>query len=102
MAAIRAWPYGLRRIAACSTPGGSTSSTNEPIPRSSRGSSLRRTGVIGAGPLARSRASLSHLGGQTPGFDDVLVTPAATQVAPQRGPDLPARRVPLLPPHGHP
>ena len=39
----RAWAYGLRRKAACSSPGSSTSSTNSAWPRSSRGSSLRVT-----------------------------------------------------------
>src|SRR5205085_9080478 len=39
----RAWAYGLRTKAACSSPGSSTSSTNSACPRSSRGSSLRVT-----------------------------------------------------------
>src|SRR6266516_6412 len=45
MFVISACPYGLRRIAAWSTPGGSMSSTYDPIPRSSRGSSCLRNGA---------------------------------------------------------
>jgi hypothetical protein len=48
MERMRAWATLLRRKAACSMPGSSTSSTNNAWPLSSRASSLR---VIGAPKL---------------------------------------------------
>src|SRR5919198_3417841 len=62
-------------MAACNTPAGSMSSTNEPSPRSRRGSSLRFTGR-------------ETLGGQAHRAQDVLVARATTQVAAQRRREL--------------
>src|SRR5262245_41069062 len=76
MRPMRAWPYGLRRIAACSTPGGSMSSTKQPMPCSRRGSSFLRTG------------GMHPFGGEAHRLDDVLVARATTQVAAQRLADL--------------
>src|SRR5438309_8343942 len=79
MARMRAWPYGLRRMAACSTPGGSMSPTNEPMPRNRRGSSLRRVGL---------NEAIGALGGEAHRFDDVLIARASAQVAAQGGADI--------------
>src|SRR5919199_3778852 len=74
-------------MAAWSTPGGSMSSTNDPSPRSRRGSSLRLT-----------------LDRQADGPDDVLIARAAAQMATQRACELLvgwARRLPEQRDRGH-
>src|SRR2546425_2787079 len=114
MVPTRAWPYGLRRIAACSTPGGSTSSTKQPRPRSRRGSSFLRTGgiqlLVGQllvvpslrGPcLGGLLLGGQHLGGQADRPDDVLVARTAAQVAAQRLTNVAVRRPWVVAEQGH-
>ena len=92
---------GLRRIAPCSIPGSAMSSTNVPMPRMNRASSLRRTGpyapFIGGHRVipttAAARAGSLVFGGPPHGPDDVLVAGAPAQLAGDRLPDLVGRRV---------
>src|SRR5579862_1085723 len=79
---MRAWATLLRRKAACSMQGSSTSSTNSAWPLSSRASSLR---VMGAPKLrVVIRSTPQPFGGKHHGLDDMLVTGAAAEVAGQR------------------
>ena len=82
----------LRRNAACSMPGSSTSSTNSAWPRSSRASSLR---LIGAPKFRVVMVSAPQpFGGQRTAADDVLVAGAAAKIAGERLADLRLVRLP--------
>src|SRR5918993_698584 len=101
MDAMRAWGTGLRRTAACSIPGRTTSSTKRPAPRRKRSSSLRRSEcpmppipggvawVVGCSVVVIVRALLALGGGGRRGgmlrrpahrLHDVHVARAAAQV----------------------
>src|ERR1700724_415303 len=86
MERIRAWATLLRRKAACSMPGSSTSSTNNAWPLSSRASSLRGMGAPKLRVVIRSTPQ--PFGGKHHGLDDMLVTGAAAEVAGQRFADF--------------
>src|SRR5277367_5403176 len=82
MARMRACATLLRRNAACSMPGSSTSSTNSAWPLSRRASSLR---LMGAPKLRVATVSAPQpFGGKHDGVDDVLVAGAAAEVAGKR------------------
>src|SRR5579883_3066459 len=86
MASMRACATLLRRKAAYSMSGSSTSSTNSAWPLSSRASSLRGMGAPNCRVAMQS--PLEPIGGELHGIDDVLIAGAAAQVARQRFADL--------------
>src|SRR3990172_1116738 len=120
MLSRRAWAWSLRKKAACSSPGISTSSTNWACPVSKRGSSFRSTrcpmsflvtDLLLGSPrdgwkVSPSRGGLLMcglhvLGGQPHGVDDVLVAGAAAQVSGKAFADLFLARVGVPGQEGH-
>src|SRR5215475_7527589 len=105
MAAMRAWACGLRRTAAWSTPAGWMSSTKQPRPRRSRGSSRRgiRAPIVRVVMPRLSAEGRDHvLGEPTHGAQHLVLAeitePEATVVVIDphgflQAPDLPDARV---------